>query len=106
MKYKLYAGLSGGFGGANYQGIYEFNSEDEATHAAYELAVEEYESYEGCHGIASWADCKEDCYDSGWITEDMTEDEISEMVDDQYRESIEGWIEYYAILSHGAAEDD
>lgn len=51
MKYKIYAGLSGGFGGATYQKTEDYSSMDEALEDAYALAVEEYQSYEGCHGI-------------------------------------------------------
>lgn len=53
MKYKIYAGLSGGFGGATYQKTEDYSSMDEALEDAYALAVEEYQSYEGCHGIMS-----------------------------------------------------
>ena len=58
--FKIYAGLSGGFGGANYHGTYEYESIDDALKEAYLLAEEEYQSYEGCHGILSYADCEED----------------------------------------------
>lgn len=47
MKYKIYAGLSGGFGGATYQKTEDYSSMDEALEDAYALAVEEYQSYEG-----------------------------------------------------------
>ena len=66
MKYKIYAGLSGGFGGATYQKTEDYSSMDEALEDAYALAVEEYQSYEGCHGIMSWDDCREDLIDSGF----------------------------------------
>lgn len=56
MKYKIYAGLSGG---ATYQKTEDYSSMDEALEDAYVLAVEEYQSYEGCHGIMSWDDCRE-----------------------------------------------
>lgn len=48
--YNLYAGLSGGFGGYQYHCTEEYNSKDEALEAARQLAIEEYQSYEGCHG--------------------------------------------------------
>ena len=43
-KFKIYAGLSGGFGGARYCGVYECADKDEAEINAREQAVEEYES--------------------------------------------------------------
>ena len=51
MKYAIFAGLNGGFGGATFQYVDDFDSEDEALGAAHDKAVEEYESYEGCHGL-------------------------------------------------------
>lgn len=63
MKYKIYAGLSGGFGGATYQKTEDYSSMDETLEDAYALAVEEYQSYEDCHGIMSWDDCREDLID-------------------------------------------
>lgn len=54
QKYNIYAGLGGGFGGASYQGTGDFKSLADAENEAYQLAVEEYESYSGCHGLLSW----------------------------------------------------
>lgn len=88
MKYKIYAGLSGGFGGATYQMTEDYASKDEAMQEAYELAVEQYQSYEGCHGILSWEDCKQDLIDSGF-------EHYDEAVDEHYSEEIEAWIDYW-----------
>ena len=87
MKFEIFAGLSGGFGGAQSLGVFDFDNEDEALQAARNAAIEEYESYEGCHGILSWEECKEDLIESFGITEDD--------VDMAYLEEIESWIEYY-----------
>lgn len=92
MRFKIYAGLGGGFGGANYLYTGDYDSAKEALEDAYRCAVEEYQSYEGMHGILSWADCKEALQD------DFTEDDIDEdeeMVNDYYTEEIEGWIDYF-----------
>ena len=43
--YKIYAGLSGGFGGANYIDTLEFENEDAANDYAFESACELYYSY-------------------------------------------------------------
>ena len=69
-RFHLYAGLGGGFGGARYNQTIEAENIDEACEAAYELAVEEYQSYEGCHGIMNWGDCYEDAVESGFIDEE------------------------------------
>ena len=106
-RFYLYAGLGGGFGGARYCQSVEAENIDEAYQAAYELAVEEYQSYEGCHGIMNWGDCYEDAVESGCIDEEsMTEDEIHEYIDDLYQEEIESWIEYYAVKDEGQDPED
>lgn len=95
MKYNIYAGLGGGFGGATYRGTGDFSSRESAEEMAYQYAIEEYEMYEGYHGIRSWADiADEECLD---YEED--EYEINEMYEDE-RES---WMEYYVELTE---EDD
>ena len=53
QNYNIYAGLGGSFGGAAYRGTGDFKSLADAENEAYELAVEEYQSYEGYHGILS-----------------------------------------------------
>lgn len=89
MKFEIFAGLSGGFGGAQSLGVFDFNDEEEALQAARNAAIEEYKSYEGCHGILSWEECKEDLIESFGI-EYATEDDV----DNAYLEEIESWIEY------------
>ena len=91
-RYNIYAGLGGGFGGANYKFTIEANSLEEAEDIAYQEAVEEYEEYEGYHGLKTWAECAEE------LGVDV-ENEDSDGVDDLYNEEIESWIHYYAILT-------
>lgn len=88
MKYNIYAGLSGGFGGANYIGTLDASLAD-AEDAAYEYAIEEYESYEGMHGLLTWDD----------IAEENGLDPENDLykIDDLYLEQVNDWIEYYAI---------
>lgn len=91
MKYNIYAGLSGGFGGAEYKGTADFDSEEEALHEAFELAVEEYQSYEGCHGILDWAEVAEE--------NNLDEDEDMDLINELYNNEIEEWVDYYVILT-------
>lgn len=100
-KYKIYAGLGGGFGGANYQGTHEFATENEACNYAYNLAVEEYQSYEGCHGILSWDDCREDLLD---FDPDIEIDDGDVFC--RYQEEIEAWIQYYVRPANGSEDVD
>lgn len=98
-KYRLYSGLGGGFGGMVYQGIFECKSQQEAEWQAYDIAWEEYESYGGNHGLLDRDACYEDALASEWIEPGaQSEEEIDRIVDDLYREQVEGWIEYKAVL--------
>lgn len=96
QKYNIYAGLGGSFGGAEYRGTGEFETEEDASEVAYAIACEEYESYEGYHGIKDWSDIAED---SNLDPDD--EDNYDEILE-AYNEEMESWIEYYAVLT----EDD
>lgn len=91
MKYNIYAGLSGGFGGARLVAeAEEFENEDAASHYAYECALEEYYSYEGCHGIVSCEDIL-DCPEDYGLEDGFTDEDVQEI----YQEEIESWITYY-----------
>ncbi len=90
-KFNIYAGLGGSFGGASYQGTGDFKSLADAENEAYQLAVEEYESYSGCHGLLSWGDIADE---NGL---DYTED--SAEIDELYIEEMESWLDYYAVLA-------
>ena len=98
MKYNIYAGLGGSFGGATYRGTSEFSDENSATHCAYELAVEEYQSYEGYHGILDWDDVAEQ--------EELDPETESDSIDQAYVDEMESWIEYYAVLMEEDEEFD
>ena len=88
MKYNIYAGLGGSFGGPRYEGTLDSTLE-EAEHTAYELAVEEYQSYEGFHGIMTWEDVAE--------AEGLNPNEDMDSIDEAYQDEIESWIEYYVV---------
>ena len=106
QKYEIYAGMGGGFGGAQLHGIYEFSSVQEAERYAYDLAFDEYQSYEGSHGILSWDEVYEDCLASEWIEPGaQSETEIEGIVDDAYLELVEGWIEWRAIPILSSTKD-
>lgn len=98
--FKIYAGLGGGFGGANYMGTYEYDNEEEAYEDAYRLAEEEYQSYEGCHGLMDWYECKED------LAESFGYEPSDEDVNDHYREEIESWISYNVLPATGPDDQD
>ena len=92
-KYDVYAGLGGGFGGAEYKETREFATPEEADDYAYELACQEYEMYEGMHGLPDMGDIEEDPEYFG-LTEDASDEELEEA----YVSAREGWIDYWAEL--------
>lgn len=93
-RYNIYAGLGGSFGGAQYQYTTDCKDEDEASDLAYQAAIEEYESYEGLHGIKTWDDCRDDIAEE----DDVLPEEVSDdAVDVMYNEERENWIDFYAV---------
>lgn len=93
-EYNIYAGLGGGMGGARYQCTIKTDDENEVCNYAYQLAREEYESYEGLHGVLSWSECAEEL---GYDLESDLTPEQEEEVSERYNEEVENSIEYYYI---------
>ena len=97
-KFKIYAGLSGGFGGARYCGVYECADRDEAETFAREQAVEEYESYGGYHGLYTWDSMRQE------IADDEYDGDIEQVdpddVDMRMMEEVEGWLTYRVVPVH------
>lgn len=92
-KFKIYAGLGGGFGGANFQRVLTCRDEDEAMKEAREMAIEEYFSYGGYHGLYTWESMKETIAEDEY---DGDESQVSdEEVDDALLDDIESWITYH-----------
>lgn len=78
-------GLSGGFGGARNFEVIEAENSDEADKIAFEMACEEYEKYDGMHGLRSIDDIMQD--------DDLDEEEAEE----QWIEERENWLDYLAV---------
>lgn len=98
-KYNLYAGLGGGFGGASYHTTKEYGTADEAETEARALAIEEYESYEGSHGILSEEDITAEYCEENGIEESKLTKEDKDAIENNYMEAIESWIDYCAVLA-------
>ena len=97
--YRLYVSSVGG--GTVCEGPLEFSSKDIATQAAYDMAVEDYESFEGLHGIPDVGDIMED--KEGYnLSEDASEDECWEV----YYEQRENWLSYWAEEASGPDDKD
>lgn len=94
-KFKIYAGLSGGFGGARFCGVYECDSEKEAETYAREQAIEEYESYGGYHGLYTWDSMRQEIADDEYDGDIEAVD--PEDVDMRMIEEVEGWLTYRIV---------
>lgn len=84
-QYKIYAGLSSGFGGAEYQYTDNFEDIEDAEIAAWKAACDEYDSYLGT--------------DDGLRTVDqIMEDESCDYEEafDIFCEERESWLDYWA----------
>lgn len=90
MKFNLYAGLSGGFNSVQFHCTEEFDNREEAESAARDLAIEEYQSYEGA-GLRTWEDCRDEIIEELGENAEIDEEDI----DLHYIEEVESWIVYY-----------
>lgn len=88
QKWKIYAGLGGGFGGAHYKETISCTKE-EAEDYAYQAAIEEYESHEGSHGLRTLEEIMEE--------EGYDEEEAQEL----YNDERESWLDYYVKPDDG-----
>ncbi len=96
-QYNIYAGLSGSFGGANYQYTSLCETGEEAEEEAFQIACENYEQYEGLHSLYSWEDAIKDyCNDQEIDPEDLTYEDTQE-IEDYYDGGRESWLDYYAV---------
>ena len=88
MKFAIKAALGGGFGGIEMADaeIQEFPSYQKAVDYAYEKACEEYDQYDGLHGLRS-------------VEQIMEEDDIEDYDEayQQWEEERESWLDYEAI---------
>lgn len=81
-KWAIFAGLGGGINSVCFHEFLETTKSD-ASQYAYQLAVEDYESYVGMYGLRE-------------ISTIMEEDEVDEEEAEQiYNEEREGWLSYY-----------
>ena len=86
MRYNIFAGLGGGYGGAVWTRTVECLNYDDAMREAYMDACECWESYGGLEAI------------EGYTWEDMVEDYGEDATDELYSEmdveAMDGWVDY------------
>ena len=90
MKYKIYAGLGGSFGGATYQHTDEFETDEDALDFAYGLAGLMYDSLEGLCGLPNWEAARDELSKAYGPDEEPSEDDIYEF----YMERRDNWLDY------------
>lgn len=92
-KYKIYAGLGGSFGGADYIDTLDFENYDEAMEFAFRAACEKYNEYAGLYGLRTVEEIME---------QDETDEEEAIMI---YNEERESWLDYNVELDDGIPEE-
>lgn len=95
-KYRIFAGLAGGFGGAEEVMVEEFENDIDAEIYAEECAKQEYGEYAGLHGLRDMSQI---------IEEDGVDEDDAEEI---YNEEMLGWIDFWVeeVKDEEADEDD
>lgn len=95
MKFKIYAGLKGSYGGAEYIRTEDFVSKEVAEYVAFEVANSIYERHEGTIEYPSLPYFEEFyCCENGYELSDLTENDFARILE-RYNEEIEDAIEFY-----------
>jgi hypothetical protein len=81
-KWRVFSGLSGGFGGGSEIGTFE-GTEDEAVEYAWGESCNIFDSYSGNNGLRSVSDIMDD---------DNVEEEEAEII---YEDERESWLDYW-----------
>ena len=90
-----YFKITYGCGCGENEEYFEFNSQEEADTAAYQMAIEDYESYEGLHGIRSMREIAEE--DFGVELDELDYDTATYIdIETTYMEERENQISYSA----------
>lgn len=97
--YRLYINSVGG--GTECEGPYEYESEENAMVMARVMAIDDYESFEGYHGIPDIEDIRGDMQDFG-LDSDVSDDDCW----DVYYEQRESWIDYWVVEASGPDDID
>lgn len=97
--YRIYINSVGG--GTECEGPYDYKTEDDAMEEARLKAIDDYETYEGYHGIPDIDDIMED--KAGYnLYDNATEDDCW----DAYYEQRENWLDYWVKEATGPDDID
>lgn len=93
QEFWVFGGMGAGFGGPHFLGTVEGKSLDdpEVQEDAWTLAVDEYETYAGLHGVLSWDEVKAD------LEESFDGSVDDEEVNDAYNEEVSSWVSYWVV---------
>lgn len=92
MKTKFYK-ITYGCGCGDNEDFITAENYDNAVHYAYESAIEDYNTYEGYHGIPNLNGIADEMFNREY--EELSEDE-KEAVEEEYEQTVESWINYSA----------
>ncbi|CAG7580036.1 MAG: hypothetical protein SLAVMIC_00216 [uncultured marine phage] len=95
-EWMIFAGLGGGFGGAQQMGIFT-GTEDEANSEAWRMSVEEYEGMVGMHGLRDVDEIMEE--------DEVDADEAQEISNDERESWLDYWVEKYDPEKHQDTDD-
>ena len=84
--YVIIAGMGGGINSTSPKEVEEFETPEDAVDYARQLAVEEYESYEGLHGILNEEECEEEGVEYGDEIDSWIDYEAIEITKENYKE--------------------
>lgn len=88
-------------GGIECENPIEFKSEEDAMYYAREIAIEDYEMFEGYHGIPNM----EDIFDN-WEEYGLEEYPSQDAAWECYQETRENWIDYWVEEASGPDDID
>lgn len=91
VKFWIFGGMGRGFGGPSYLGDIDAKDEEEAIRESRYLVEEDYQSYEGLHGIPSWDDVQEELR-SEMGDEEINEDTVEELYQQYISDNTSHWV--------------
>lgn len=92
MKVTVWYGLGGGFGGAINEEEIEVDNLEEAETYAHQAACEDYDQYDGLHGLRNEEGILEELQDNN--SDDEDDESLQALAAEMYIEEREGWLEW------------
>ena len=107
--YKIYAGLNGGYGGAQYRYTDEFEDLDEANDAAYAEASDIYDGMPKGTSLMSYEKAREEAlldFEEYDLNDSDHQEELENIIDEIIQEDMDHWIACWAEETESPKDDD